>query len=151
METATATAAPQQSTMRALRTQIVDAITSMARVALFWVPGDKEKGHALMTFHLILAFGVLFTFFALPCRHPMRIALAIFVALVLAHQLFFRGCVLTRAEQKLTGGKETCVDPFLTLGGIPLTNENRYTITISGTSVAVIAIVWTTFCDYVLR
>jgi hypothetical protein len=148
------TAAPpkEDTTMRVLRTHIVDAIVAIARIGLFWVPGgDENKGHALMAFHLVLAFGVLFTFFALPPRHPLRIVLAIFVSVVLAHQFFFRGCVMTRAEQKLTGRKETCVDPFLMLGGLPVTNENRYAITVSGTSIAVIAIVWTTICDYVFR
>ena len=142
--------AESPSYMHALRTHIVDAITAITRIGFFWVPGgDEGKGRALMSFHLLLAFGVLFTFFALPPRHPLRIVLAVFVTLVLSHQFFFRGCVLTRAEQKLTGRKETCVDPFLKLGGLPVTNENRYAVTVSGTSIGVLAIVWATICDYV--
>jgi len=142
--------AGQQGALRALREHLVDACVSLARVGFFWVPGgDEGVGRALMSFHLFFVFGVALLFFALPTRHPLRVVILIGALLMLAHQVALRGCVLTRAEQRLTGRRETCIDPFLTMAGLSVTNDTRYLVTIVGTFVATALMTWVVFCDVV--
>lgn len=140
----------QQSALRSLREHLVDACVSLARVGFFWMPGgDEGIGRALMSFHLFFVFGVVLLFFALPTRHPLRVIILIGAILMLTHQVALRGCVLTRAEQRLTGRRETCIDPFLNIAGLSVTNDNRYLATIVGTFVATVLMTWVVFCDFV--
>lgn len=142
--------AKQQTALRALREHLVDACVSLARVGFFWVSGgDEAIGRALMSFHLFVVFGVALLFFALPTRHPLRVVILVAAMLMLAHQILLRGCVLTRAEQRLTGRKETCIDPFLNLSGLAVTNDTRYLVTIVGTAVGTVLMTWVVFCDFV--
>lgn len=142
--------AKQQSALRLLREHLVDACVSLARVGFFWVPGgDEAIGRALMSFHLFVVFGVALLFFALPTRHSLRVVILVGAMLMLAHQILLRGCVLTRAEQRLTGRKETCIDPFLNLSGLAVTNDTRYLVTIVGTAVGTALMTWVVFCDFV--
>lgn len=60
-------------------------------------------------------------------------------------QWFFRGCIITRAEQALTGSKETVVDPFLQFVHIKPSRESRLAITL-GLSVGVTSIMILSIC-----
>ena len=61
------------------------------------------------------------------------------------------GCVITRAEQQLTGNKETIVDPFLALANISTNRDTRQAATLAvGTAVAVV-MVMVIACDTFLR
>lgn len=61
------------------------------------------------------------------------------------------GCVITRAEQKLTGNTETIVDPFLGLANIAANRDTRQAATLAvGTAIAVVMVL-VVACDMFLR
>jgi hypothetical protein len=66
---------------------------------------------------------------------------------IAASQWIFRGCVVTRAEQKLTGSQTTIVDPFLSMCGVAVNRDTRVCSTISTGTALCIILVWATFCD----
>ena len=135
--------------LRAFREHVVDMCVSIARVGFFWIPGgDEAKGRALMTFHILFTFGTVLLFFILPPRHPLRVVIFMAAVLTFLQQVTLRGCVLTRAEHRLTGRKETCIDPFLIISGLAVTNDMRYTVTIVGTFVATSLMGWVVLCDF---
>ena len=135
--------------LRKIRTTIVDLIVDLARVVFFWVPGgDAATGRALMTFHPFLIMIFIAAFFLLPHKHNGRILIAIASVCAVGSQWLLGGCVITRAEQKLTGSKTTIMDPFLTLAGLPADRNTRIAATIGmGTTMSAM-IVWATLCDF---
>lgn len=142
----------RQHVLRKIRTTIVDLIVDLARVLFFWIPGgDSEVGRALMTCHPFLIMIFVAAFFILPQKHNFRILIAIASVAVVASQWLLGGCVITRAEQKLTGSKTTIMDPFLTLADLPADRNTRIAATIGmGTSISAI-LVWATLCDFFMR
>lgn len=135
--------------LRKIRTTVVDLIVDLARVVFFWVPGgDAATGRALMTFHPFLIMIFVAAFFVLPRKHNGRILIAFASVCVVASQWLLGGCVITRAEQKLTGSKTTIMDPFLTLANLPADRNTRTAATIGmGTAISAI-LVWATLCDF---
>ena len=78
-----------------------------------------------------------------------KLAIAIAALVVLISQFAFRGCILSRAEQRLTGEKETIADPVLRLCGIEVTPENRMSATIVSTVAICLILLWGTAADYI--
>jgi hypothetical protein len=134
--------------LRQLRHGLVDAFVALARVLFFWIPGgDVAKGKALMACHPIFIAAMIGLFFVMPPRSPARVIIAGLGVAVVASQWLLGGCVVTRAEQKLTGNKDTILDPFLMLAHIHVNRDTRIAATI-GSSTAIVGImIWVLFCD----
>jgi hypothetical protein len=77
-----------------------------------------------------------------------KLALIISISIiVVASQWLLGGCVITRAEQRLTGEKDTILDPFLKLAGLNVNRDTRIASTIAvGTAISVI-LLWSVACD----
>jgi hypothetical protein len=143
--------ADRRQRLRSIRDGFVDLIVCAARVGFFWVPGgDPAYGKALMVFHPILLVSMILMFFLAPARSPLRIYIAFFFLFVSFTQWLFSGCVITRAEQRLTGSKETIIDQFLTLAGVEITRDSRNAATIASGTLACCMLLWATFCDFFL-
>jgi hypothetical protein len=134
--------------LRGFRDGVVDLIVALARVLFFWIPGDDlVKGRALMTFHPLLLLFTTLAFFTLPPRSGGRILILMLALGTVASQWLLGGCVITRAEQRLTGNKETIADPFLKLARIRVDRDTRLASTLGvGTTTAVI-LSWACLCD----
>jgi hypothetical protein len=134
--------------LRQIKYGLVDVFVALARCVFFWIPGgDEAAGKALMTFHplfLVLCTGM---FFLLPKGHPLRILIAVGAVLVSASQWLLGGCVVTRAEQKLTGLKDTIVDPFLNLAKVEVNRDTRIAATIACGSSITCVMLWVVACD----
>lgn len=141
--------AERRQRLRSIRDGFVDLIVCAARVGFFWVPGgDPAYGKALMVFHPILLVAMILLFFLAPSRSPLRIYIACFFLFVSFTQWMFSGCVITRAEQRLTGNKETIIDQFLTLAGVEVTRDTRNAATIATGTLTCAMLFWATFCDF---
>jgi hypothetical protein len=136
--------------LRQIRQLLVDLFIAFARILFLWVPGgDVAKGKALMAFHPVLIGCVTFMFFLLPSRSLGRLLIAVAGVITVSSQWLLGGCVITRAEQTLTGDKETIVDPFLQLARVAVNRDTRVTATLGvGTAVSVL-LCWSCFCDFV--
>jgi hypothetical protein len=131
--------------LRKIRDALVDLFVVLARVLFFWLPGgDVAYGRALMVLHPLSIVVFIVFFFLLPQNSIFKILIICMSLLVVASQWLLGGCVITRAEQRLTGSKETIVDPFLALAGLPIDRNTRIAATLAtGTSICVIMIVST--------
>jgi hypothetical protein len=135
--------------LRNIRDVIVSLFVDLARIVFFWVPGgDVAAGRALMTAHPFFIGLVIALFFILPSKHPLRLIIAGLSVVVVASQWLLGGCVVTRAEQRLTGSKETIMDPFLTLAGLPSDRSTRIAATIGMGTAFCTTLVWATACDW---
>lgn len=137
--------------LREIRDGLVAVIIALTRVVFFWLPGgDVAHGQALMALHPMIIGSVITLFFVLPPHHPGRLVILAVSLVVMATQWLF-GCVITRAEQKLTGNTETIVDPFLGLANIAANRDTRQAATLAvGTAIAVVMIL-VVACDTFLR
>jgi hypothetical protein len=141
------TTTEDKKVLRDVRDAIVNGFVSLTHILFFWMPGDVAKGKALMALHPFVGLIIIALFFVLERRSPWKVVIAFISIVIAASQWVFRGCLVTRAEQKLTGEKTTVIDPFLSMCGVPLNRDTRVCSTIStGTALCVI-IVWATFCD----
>jgi hypothetical protein len=142
-------AAEPTDVLRNIRNSLVDLFVSFTRVCFFWIPGgDVAQGKALMTFHPLFIGLVIAMFFVSQPQSLMRVFVLLFVFLIVASQWLLGGCVITRAEQRLTNSKDTILDPFLTLAGIEVTRDTRNAATM-GASTAVAALLLCAFvCDW---
>lgn len=136
--------------LRQIREVLVELCIAVARVFFFWVPGgDVAKGQALMVCHPLLALLLLILFFTANAKSPLRILIAFLVLFAAATQWLFKGCVITRAEQRLTGSKETILDPFLKLAGICVNRDTLGAATVAfGSSCAAILVI-AVVCDMI--
>jgi len=112
--------------LKPIKSALIDLFVSIARVLFFWLPGgDLAIGQALMVFHFIGG-GLLYTiYFMMPHLHPMRMFIFFFFVLIVIQQIVFRGCVITKAEQKLTGSNDTILDPWIRMSGFEPNRELR--------------------------
>jgi len=131
-----------------VRECLVELFIALAKALFFWVPGgDVAKGKALMACHPIFLACVTALFFIVEPKSPLRFIIVGLAVITVASQWLLGGCVVTRAEQRLTGSKETILDPFLILAKISVNRDTRIAGTIgSGTAVCVI-LVWAFLCD----
>ena len=112
--------------LRPIKYALIDLFVSLARVIFFWLPGDdKSRGEALMVMHFIGGCLLYTVYFALPKLNPMRLFIFLFFVVIVLQQVVFRGCVITKAEQQLTGRKDTILDPWIRLLGLEPNRELR--------------------------
>lgn len=128
--------------LRKIRDGLVNVIIALARVLFFWLPGgDVAQGQALMVLHPIIVGAFVLLFFILPNHHPGRLVILAVGIVVMASQWLF-GCVITRAEQKLTGRNETIVDPLLGLANLEVNRDTRMAATLAvGTTITFVMVV----------
>jgi hypothetical protein len=112
--------------LKPIKSALIDLFVSIARVLFFWLPGgDLAIGQALMVFHFIGG-GLLYTiYFMMPHLHPLRMFIFFFFVLIVVQQVVFRACVITKAEQKLTGSNDTILDPWIRMSGFEPNRELR--------------------------
>jgi hypothetical protein len=134
--------------LRQIRNLLVELFVTIARILFFWLPGgDVGKGKALMAFHPILIASITFLFFLLPPRSLGRLLILVAGIITVSSQWLLGGCVITRAEQVLTGDKETIVDPFLQLARVAVNRDTRVAATLGvGTAITVL-LGWSFLCD----
>lgn len=138
------------SMLRHIREMLTNLFVNLARVMFFWLPGgDPAYGYALLAIHPFLIGFVIALFFALPPRNFIKIIIAGLAVLTAATQWMLKGCVVTRAEQRLTGGKMTMLDPFLTLAGLPVDRNTRIAATLGIGTASSCILVWALICDFV--
>jgi len=126
--------------MKELRSTLVNAIIALAHVIFFWLPGgNPAHGAALAAFHPVFIFSWVLIFFLYSSNRPLRIFICIFACLTVFSHWYFRGCIITRAEQYLTGSKDTIMDPILQILNIKPTNDTRFAITV-GSSMSITSI-----------
>jgi hypothetical protein len=134
--------------LRQIRESLVDLFVAFARALFFWIPGgDVAKGKALMTFHPIFLLFVTASFFVTASQSSLRFIIVIVAVVTVASQWLLGGCVVTRAEQKLTGSNETILDPFLVLGGVQVNRDTRIAATIASGTTVCFLLVWAFLCD----
>jgi len=137
-----------QSVLRDVRTALVEFFIAFARLAFFWLPGgDLAKGRALMALHPIFMVLVIALFFVIPPRHPLRTVIVMFSLIVVASQWLLGGCVVTRAEQRLTGQKDTILDPFLSLARVAVNRDTRIATTVGISTTVCSILLWSILCD----
>lgn len=131
-----------------VRESLVELFIALAKTLFFWVPGgDVAKGKALMACHPLFLLFVTGMFFVVEARSPLRFIIVSLAFITVGSQWLLGGCVVTRAEQRLTGSKETILDPFLVLAKIAVNRDTRIAGTIGvGTAVCVL-LVWAFLCD----
>ena len=139
---------PIRSILRHVRESLVELFVALAKALFFWIPGgDVAKGKALMACHPIFLACVTFMFFIVDTHSPLRFIIVALAFITVGSQWLLGGCVVTRAEQRLTGSKETILDPFLVLAKISVNRDTRIAATIGvGTAVCVL-LVWAFLCD----
>ena len=138
--------------LRTIRDALIDFFVAFARLVFFWLPGgDSAHGKALMAFHPIFMVAFVALFFTVPPTHPLRIVIVIVSFLTVVSQWTLGGCVITRAEQKLTGEKITILDPFLTLAKISVNRDTRNAATVGGSTTVLAMLIWCLLCDTFIR
>jgi len=136
--------------LRYVRDSLVDLFVALAKILFFWIPGDDTvKGKALMVCHPIFLALIVALFFILPYRHPLRAYIVVLCVLTVCTQWLLGGCVVTRAEQRLTGSTDTFLDPFLVLAGVHVNRDTRIAATLIPSTVICAILVWSFLCDYV--
>ena len=112
--------------LKPIKTALIDLFISLARVFFFWLPGgDVACGQALMITHFIGGCLLYTIYFMLRPLNPMRFFIFFLLVLIVIQQIIFRGCVITKAEQKLTGSNDTILDPWIRLCGLEPTRDLR--------------------------
>lgn len=112
--------------LRPLKYALIDLFISLSRIFFCWVPGgDVGKGKALILFHALSTIYIYINYFALHSNKSLRLLICLFFVLIIFQQLMFRGCVITKAEQKLTGQNDTIFDSLIRIVGYEPTRELR--------------------------
>lgn len=112
--------------LRPIKYSLVDLFISLTRVFFFWLPGgDIGKGQALMICHFVGGCILYTLYFTLSPNQAFRLFIFFFFVIIIVQQIVFRGCVLTKAEQLLTGANDTIMDPWIRLSGFEPTRELR--------------------------
>ena len=135
--------------MEELRSTMVKCIIAITRVLFFWLPGgDIAHGAALSAFHPVFILSWILLFFLYPSNRPLRVFICFCALITMFSQWYFKGCIITRAEQTLTGSKDTIIDPFLQFANIKPTHQTRLAVTLGmSTSIAGIMI-FSIFMDF---
>ena len=132
--------------IRSLKSVLIRYIIALTELIFIWVPGgSKARGIALMTFHPLFFIAWIAIFFLYPSNRSLRFLIFLAACITALSQWLFRGCIVTKAEQLLTGTKETVMDPFLRFLGITPTHETRLAATL-GCSISVTSIMFLSIC-----
>jgi hypothetical protein len=132
--------------MKELRSTLVNAIIALTHAMFFWLPGgNAAHGAALAAFHPVFILSWVIIFFLYPSNRPLRLFICILACMTVFSHWYFRGCIVTRAEQQLTGSQDTTVDPLLHILRIKSTNETRLAITV-GSSISITLIMLFSVC-----
>ena len=134
--------------LRHVRDSLVELFVALAKTLFFWIPGgDVARGKALMACHPIFITFIAALFFVVKPHSPIRFMIVVLAVVTVASQWLLGGCVVTRAEQRLTGSNETILDPFLILAGLSVNRDTCIAATIgSGTAICAI-LIWALACD----
>jgi hypothetical protein len=112
--------------LRPIKYSLVDLFVSIARVLFCWLPGgDEGKGQALMVAHFMGGCILYTLYFILAPNKGLKIFIFLFFVAIILQQIIFRGCVITKAEQKLTGKNDTILDPWIRISGFEPSREMR--------------------------
>jgi hypothetical protein len=115
-----------RSLLKPIKYSLIDLFVSIAKVIFCWLPGgDIAKGQALMLIHFFGGCALYTFYFFLAPRSATRLFIFFFFIAVIVQQIVFRGCVITKAEQKLMGSDDTIMDPWIRLVGYTPTRETR--------------------------
>ena len=143
---------PIRDILRHVRESLVELFVAIAKTLFFWVPGgDVAKGKALMACHPIFLACVTALFFIVEPKSPLRFIIVALAFITVGSQWLLGGCVITRAEQRLTGSKETILDPFLILAKISVSRDTRIAGTIGAGTAVCVMLVWAFLCDMWFR
>jgi hypothetical protein len=143
---------PIRDILRHVRESLVELFVAIAKTLFFWVPGgDVAKGKALMACHPIFLACVTALFFIVDPKSPLRFIIVALAFITVGSQWLLGGCVITRAEQRLTGSKETILDPFLILAKISVNRDTRIAGTIGAGTAVCVMLVWAFLCDMWFR
>jgi hypothetical protein len=139
-----------KQTLRQIKESMTELFVALGRTVFFWIPGgDVAKGKALMACHPFFILIVICAFFLAPARSPLRLIILIMAIMTVASQWLLGGCVVTRAEQRLTGSNETIMDSFLRLAHLPVNRETRISLTIGSSTAIVALMIWAFVCDHI--
>lgn len=134
--------------LRKIRDALVEICIDIARIIFFWIPGgDEAYGRALMTIHPFIMLIIVAGFFIIKAGNPMRILILMMAIIVVASQWLLGGCIITRAEQKLTGSRQTIIDPFLMIAGITPDRNTRIAATLSMSTTILCIFIWNILID----
>ena len=132
--------------LRSVRDSLVDVFVALARAVFFWIPGgDEAKGKALMACHPLFIMIIVGMFFW--ARGPLRLFIVVLALITVASQWLLGGCVVTRAEQRLTGSKDTILDPFLTLANVSVNRDTRIAATTASSTAVCAILLWSLICN----
>lgn len=124
---------PPQDKIRHFRKQFQSVLEMVLRWIFFWETDDKRLGRLIYFLHQTSVMFTVVCYMVIHTLYPSYILLGIIWAITcfvwLLH-IFTGGCVLTRIEQKLTGEKNTIIDPLLEIFHIPTTKETSMGITV---------------------
>ena len=139
-----------RDSFRSLRDTYVNHTINISRLLFSWLPeDDASQGLALKTLHSIIPVFGIALFFLLPRWTTYKLFVFIIAFIVLISQLLFKGCIITYAERKLTGDKNTIVDPLLVLANVSVNRDTRLAITLAGSSLIFVIVSWVLLCDYI--
>ena len=97
---------------------------------------SEKVGNVIIPIHAF--FAVLLILIAIfTTNYNALFVLIILLTLQTITYVMFRGCIITRLEKILTKNNYTVLDPLLNVVGLPVTDKNRYNITL-----IIIACVW---------
>ena len=105
------------------------------------VGGENNRaiGKVLIALHYIVPLSIIVLFFTVEA---LRWFLLWIVIMVVASNLVFGCCLLTKMEQHFTGQRDfTAIDPILGVLGLPVTNRVRYWGTVGLGSVGVFGMI----------
>jgi hypothetical protein len=137
--------------IRNIRGFLVDLIIDFTNIIFFWLPNNNLRGKALILIHIFLTlFGSVIFFFSKP-RSEMRLLFIFVCIMVLLSNLIFKSCIITVAEQRLTGKKETILDQFLIFINIPANHDTRFAMTLGSIFSILLLISWAVFADYFIH
>ena len=112
--------------LRPIKYSLIDLFIAISKVLFFWLPGgDMAKGQALMIMHFFGGCLLYTLYFYSERKHPLRLFIFLFFVAVIVQQVIFRGCVITKAEQKLMGTDDTIMDPWIRIVGYQPNRESR--------------------------
>jgi hypothetical protein len=111
--------------LKQIKEFFIGFFVEFARKVFFWLPTDEDRGHALLIFHGICSIALFTSFFLFPPRHLVRFLIIFMGCLVIMSQLLFNGCVITKAEHRLTKKNNTMLDNTIRLFGFEPTNKMR--------------------------